>query len=81
MIPHPLLIRPLRMIPRLLLIRPLREAVLREAMPRFAEGLRIERAMLGNDAGMIGAVSFWLTCHGAERQEQPLSGREEGGNA
>ena len=64
-----------------LLIRPLREAVLREAMPRFAEGLRIERAMLGNDAGMIGAVSFWLTCHGAERQEQPLSGREEGGNA
>ncbi len=43
-----------------LLIRPLREAVLRECMPRFAEGLRIESAALGNDAGMIGAVKFWL---------------------
>ncbi len=43
-----------------LLIRPLREAVLRECMPRFAEGLRIESAELGNDAGMIGAVRFWL---------------------
>lgn len=52
-----------------LLIRPLREAVLREAMPRFAEGLRIERAMLGNDAGMIGAARFWMDRH------------EEGGNA
>jgi len=29
-------------------------------MPRFAEGLQIESAELGNDAGMIGAVRFWL---------------------
>ena len=43
-----------------LLIRPLREAVLRGCMPRFAEGLQIESAELGNDAGMIGAVRFWL---------------------
>ena len=43
-----------------LLINPLREAVLRGCMPRFAEGLRIESAELGNDAGMIGAVRFWL---------------------
>lgn len=43
-----------------LLIQPLREAVLRTAMPRFAENLRVERALLGNDAGMIGAVRFWL---------------------
>ena len=43
-----------------LLINPLREAVLLGCMPRFAEGLRIESAKLGNDAGMIGAVRFWL---------------------
>ena len=46
-----------------LLIRPLRELVLKKAMPRFTEGLRIERAILGNDAGMIGAVRFWLDCN------------------
>ena len=43
-----------------LLIKPLRKAVLRRCMPRFAEGLQIESAELGNDAGMIGAVRFWL---------------------
>ena len=43
-----------------LLIRPLRQAVLQGCMPRFAEGLRLESAELGNDAGMIGAVRFWL---------------------
>ena len=43
-----------------LLINPLRKAVLRRCMPRFAEGLQIESAELGNDAGMIGAVRFWL---------------------
>ena len=43
-----------------LLIEPLRNLILHQAMPRFTEGLRIERAMLGNDAGMIGAVRFWL---------------------
>lgn len=47
-----------------MLIRPLRERVMAEAMPRFTEGLRIERAMLGNDAGMIGAAGFWLERHG-----------------
>jgi len=29
-------------------------------MPRFSEGLRFEAALLGNDAGMIGALKFWL---------------------
>ena len=43
-----------------LLINPLRKAVLQGCMPRFAEGLQIESAELGNDAGMIGAVRFWL---------------------
>ena len=43
-----------------LLMEPLRARVLEQAMPRFAEGLRVERAMLGNDAGMIGAARFFL---------------------
>ena len=46
-----------------LLIRPLREAVLSQVMPRFREGLRLERASLGNDAGIVGAVRFWLDRH------------------
>ena len=45
-----------------LLIAPLRERVLRSVMPRFAEGLRLEAATLGNDAGMIGAARFYLDC-------------------
>lgn len=48
------------------LIRPLRNLVLKQALPRFADGLRIERAVLGNDAGMIGAVRFWLDCRRKE---------------
>ena len=51
-----------------LLIQPLREAVLKECMPRFAEGLRIESAELGNDAGMIGAVRFWLDREGGQAE-------------
>ena len=45
-----------------LLMQPLRELVLQGCMPRFREGLQIERAILGNDAGMIGASRyFWQT--------------------
>ncbi len=43
-----------------LLMQPLRERVLSHIMPRFAEGLQIESALLGNDAGMIGAVKFFM---------------------
>lgn len=43
-----------------LLISPLRERVRAGVMPRFAEGLRLEAAMLGNDAGLIGAAKFFL---------------------
>ena len=43
-----------------LLMRPLRQRVLAGVMPRFAEGLRVERAMLGNDAGLIGAAKFFM---------------------
>lgn len=43
-----------------LLIAPLRARVLAGVMPRFAQGLRIERAALGNDAGLIGAVRFCM---------------------
>jgi len=41
-----------------LLIAPLRERVLATVMPRFAEGLQIESASLGNDAGLIGAAKY-----------------------
>ena len=47
-----------------LLIAPLRERVLRSVMPRFAEGLRVEAATLGNDAGLLGAVRFFLEREG-----------------
>ena len=50
-----------------LLISPLRDSIIRQAMPRFSEGLQIESALLGNDAGMTGAVRFWLDSH----QEEP----------
>lgn len=43
-----------------LLMKPLREKVLRSVMPRFAEQLEIRRATLGNDAGMVGALRYWL---------------------
>lgn len=43
-----------------LLISPLRKKVIQGMMPRFAEGFRLEAATLGNDAGMIGALKFWL---------------------
>ncbi len=43
-----------------LLIAPLREKVMAGVMPRFAEGLRLEAAMLGNDAGIYGAAALFL---------------------
>lgn len=43
-----------------LLIEPLRQKVRGGVMPRFGERLRVERATLGNDAGMIGALRWWL---------------------
>lgn len=46
-----------------LLIAPLRSRVLASVMPRFREGLRIERATLSNDAGLIGAAKFFMDRH------------------
>ena len=43
-----------------LLMKPLRARVLSGVMPRFAECLQVERATLGNDAGLIGAARFYL---------------------
>jgi len=43
-----------------LLIRPLREQVMSRAMPRFKEDLLLEQASLGNDAGLVGAIRYWL---------------------
>ncbi len=42
-----------------LLMVPLRQRVLEQVMPSFAYGLRVERATLGNDAGLIGAGRYW----------------------
>ena len=47
-----------------LLLAPLRARVLAQTMPRFAEGLRLERAALGNDAGLIGAARFFMQREG-----------------
>ena len=49
-----------------LLIRPLEEKILHGVMPRFAEHLEVRRALLGNDAGLAGALKFFLdeTCAG-----------------
>lgn len=43
-----------------LLMDPLRAKVLSGIMPRFSEYLRIEPAALGNDAGLLGALKFFL---------------------
>ena len=43
-----------------ILLKPLRSKVLAGAMPRFAEGLQVECAVLGNDAGLIGAAKFFM---------------------
>ena len=52
-----------------LLVDPLRERVLAGVMPRFAENLSLQRATLGNDAGMIGALRFWLDREGVESHD------------
>ena len=43
-----------------LFVEPVREKVLSMIMPEFAQGLRIEAAELGNNAGMLGAVATLL---------------------
>lgn len=43
-----------------LLIKPLRQKILAVTMPRFSEGLTVDRAILGNDAGLIGAAKFFI---------------------
>ncbi len=45
-----------------LLMAPLRRKVRAGTMPRFAEDLQVEQAILGNDAGMIGAVKYLMEC-------------------
>lgn len=43
-----------------LLIKPLREKLLELIMPDFLEGLEIKAAELGNNAGMVGAVRYFM---------------------
>ncbi len=46
-----------------LLIAPVRKKVLDHIMLAFVDGLKIERATLGNDAGLVGAVYDFMTTH------------------
>ena len=50
-----------------LLMAPLRKRILQGVMPRFAEGLRVASAALGNDAGMIGAAHYCMERLGMRR--------------
>ena len=43
-----------------LFVEPVRRRVLSGVRPRFAEGLRVERAALGNDAGLVGAAKYFM---------------------
>ena len=43
-----------------LLIKPLRDKILDLVQPDFAEGLQIKAAELGNNAGMAGAVKYFI---------------------
>ena len=43
-----------------LLVKPLREKILDLVQPDFAEGLEIKAASLGNNAGMVGAVKYFI---------------------
>ena len=43
-----------------LFVRPLSKMVTERVMPSYREGLRIEKALLGNEAGMAGAVYLCL---------------------
>lgn len=51
-----------------MLIQPLRRRVLEGVMPRFADHLRMERASLGNDAGMAGALKYWMDREHSRKQ-------------
>ena len=43
-----------------LLVKPLREKILELVQPDFADGLEIKAAELGNNAGMAGAVKYFI---------------------
>lgn len=51
-----------------LLIKPLRDKVLAMVMPDYAQDLEFRRAALGNDAGMIGAVYYFLSKENISRR-------------
>ena len=43
-----------------LLIKPVRDKVLRTVTPDMASELQIKAAALGNNAGMVGAVKYFI---------------------
>lgn len=48
------------------LIAPIRQLVLKNVMPRFADRLEVVAATLGNNAGLIGAVHYFIQHHSLE---------------
>lgn len=50
-----------------LLIRPIEKQIREGVMPAFAEGLVVKAAQLKNDAGMIGAVYYFISCEERKR--------------
>ena len=46
-----------------LLIRPLARQVKARVMPAFAQGLEVRPAALANDAGLVGAVCYFIRHH------------------
>lgn len=48
-----------------LLIAPLRQRVFARVMPRYRDDLQLEAAMLHNNAGILGAVRYWMMCQRA----------------
>ncbi len=43
-----------------LLMEPLRRLIWADTMPQYTEALRLEATGLGNDAGLFGAVRYWM---------------------
>lgn len=44
-----------------LFIKPLRKKIISHAMPRLGEQLKVKAAKLGNKAGMVGAVAYFIS--------------------
>ena len=50
-----------------LLIKPVRAKALKTVTPDMAAGLQVKAAELGNNAGMVGAVKYFIDSNARER--------------